>query len=117
MLLAQDVKQEEFLNEERRAALTVLRTANALKRKPNRAIFCDILTKQGAKMNQKESERIVTLTKDDLKWYHSKEEIASGNYLGWVKLQFIYQVMKSQLAKTDMPAILLHVSLWHDKKK
>ena len=85
--MAQDVKEERLLSEERRAALTVLRIANRLNSKNrNGPLLSDNLYKQGEHYNQSVSARIVILTKHDLKWFHSEEEVATDKYLGRVNL-------------------------------
>lgn len=63
MLIAQDCKEEKDLNEERRAALVVLRVSNIVNRNLAGYIFADQLLLQCESYN-----RVVVLTKDDLKW-------------------------------------------------
>ena len=117
MLLAQDVPTEDKLSEQRRTGLMVRRIQNMLVLNPKGFILKENIFKQGEKVNKKTSKRLVTLDAQRLQWYHDDSELQADKYLGSIELRFIYNVIKSYQDHNTMPAFMLGVTMWTDKKK
>jgi hypothetical protein len=58
----------------------------------------------------------VTLTSNELRWYHNEQERIDRKPLGAIELEFIYSVVKSYQVHNDRPAFLISVTMFKDKK-
>ena len=58
----------------------------------------------------------MTLTSNELRWYHNEQERINRKPLGAIELEFIYSVVKSYQVHNDRPAFLISVTMFKDKK-
>ena len=116
MLIAAGVKTEEELPHGRRTGLNVRRIQNLLAKDRKGLILNEYLHKQGSHFNKKTEPRLVTLTSNELSWYHNEQERLDRKPQGQIELEFIYTVVKSYQVHNDRPAFLISVTMYKDKK-